>query len=54
MFNVVIGTTWQTAFVALPIYVVIQHWRGAGICAAIIVVTSAVLKRTWYDRLENA
>ena len=25
-FNVVVGVIWQTAFVALPIYVVIQDW----------------------------
>jgi hypothetical protein len=53
VFNVVVGTTWQTAFVALPIYVVIQHWREAGICLAIIAVTSMILKLTWYDRLEH-
>jgi Na+/proline symporter len=54
MFNVLIGIVWQTAFVALPIYVVIQMWREAGYCLAIIVVTSMILKRTWYDRLEVA
>lgn len=53
-FNVVIGTIWQTAFVALPIYVVIKHWGAAGICLAIIVFTSLILKRSWYDRLEPA
>jgi Na+/proline symporter len=53
-FNVIVGIVWQTAFVALPIYVVIHMWREAGICLAIIAVTSAILKRTWYDRLEPA
>ena len=53
-FNVVVGVIWQTAFVALPIYVVIKDWRPAGVCVAIIVVTSTILKRTWYDRLETA
>jgi Na+/proline symporter len=52
-FNVVIGTIWQTAFVALPIYVVIREWKSSAICIAIILVMSAVLKRTWYDRLET-
>ena len=52
-FNVLIGIVWQTAFVALPIYVVIHHWNEAAICLAIIAVTSAILKRTWYDRLES-
>ncbi|MEX2309517.1 MAG: sodium:solute symporter family protein [Pirellulales bacterium] len=52
-FNVVVGIVWQTAFVTLPIYVVIREWRAAAICAAIIIVASTVLKHTWYDRLEN-
>jgi Na+/proline symporter len=50
--NVVVGTVWQTSFVALPIYVVIHHWNEAAICLAIIAASSAILKRTWYDRLE--
>jgi Na+/proline symporter len=54
VFNVVVGIVWQTSFVALPIYVVIQRWLEVGICMAIIAVTSAFLKRTWYDRLEFA
>jgi Na+/proline symporter len=52
--NVVIGVVWQTSFVALPIYVVIKHWPESSICLAIITVTSLILKRTWYDRLEPA
>jgi solute:Na+ symporter, SSS family len=50
--NVLIGIVWQTAFVTLPIYVVIHHWNEAAICLAVILATSAILKRTWYDRLE--
>lgn len=50
--NVVVGIAWQTAFVALPIYVVIREWRSAAICLVIIAATSAILKRTWYDRLR--
>ncbi len=53
MFNVLIGVVWQTAFVALPIYIVIKDWRCAGVSTAIIVVTSAILKFSWYDRLET-
>ncbi len=51
MFNVVVGTIWQTALVLLPIYVVLLNWRAAGIVAAVIVVTSWVLKKSWYDVL---
>ena len=51
-FNVLVGIIWQTAFVALPIYVVIQNWQPAWIALAVIVVTSTILKYNWYDRLE--
>jgi solute:Na+ symporter, SSS family len=54
VFNVIIGIVWQTAFVALPIYTVIRDWRACVACLAIIAITSAILKHTWYDRLENA
>jgi len=52
MFNIVVGITWQVSLVALPIYIVIQKFRSAAITGAIIVVTSIVLKFTWYNHLE--
>jgi hypothetical protein len=51
MFNVVVGTIWQTSLVLLPMYVVLMKWRAAGIVAGVVVVTSAVLKKSWYDTL---
>lgn len=51
MFNVVVGTIWQTALVLLPIYVVLMNWQGVGIAGGIVVVTSVVLKKSWYDLL---
>lgn len=53
-FNVVVGIIWQTSFVALPIYAVIKHWQEVGICTLTIAITTAILKRTWYDRLDTA
>ena len=52
MFNVVVGIIWQVSLVALPIYVVIQKFSNAAVTAAIIAVTSIVLKFTWYDYLK--
>jgi solute:Na+ symporter, SSS family len=54
VFNVIVGVIWQTSFVALPIYLVIRQWHEVMICLAIIAVTSTILKRTWYDRLQVA
>jgi SSS family solute:Na+ symporter len=53
MFNIVIGVIWQTALVLLPIYVVLMNWKIAGIVLGIVVLTSAILKRNWYDRLTE-
>lgn len=53
IFNVVVGIVWQTAFVVLPIYIVVRDWRGASVAASIVVVTSLVLKKSWFDRLDT-
>jgi SSS family solute:Na+ symporter len=53
MFNVVVGTTWQTALVLLPMYVVLLNWRAAAVVVGIIVLTSGILKKTWYDALDK-
>lgn len=52
-FNVVVGTIWQTALVLLPMYVVLLNWPAAAVVVGVIVVTSAVLKKSWYDRLDR-
>ncbi len=53
VFNVVVGTIWQTALVLLPMYVVLLNWPAAAVVVGVIVVTSAVLKKSWYDRLDK-
>ena len=53
MFNIVIGIIWQISLVALPIYVVTWKLQTAGITFAIILVTSLILKFTWYDHLTE-
>ena len=54
LFNVVLGTIVQTTLVALPIYVVLRRFDGIAACLALLAVGGAVLKKTWYDRLEDA
>ena len=51
MLNIVVGLVWQTSLVTLPIYLVIQHWYEMWLSLAVCVVTSAILKFTWYDHL---
>jgi len=51
MFNVLIGTIWQTALVLLPMYVVLLNWSRAAVVVGVIVATSWILKKNWYDLL---
>jgi Na+/proline symporter len=52
-FNVVIGTIWQTALVALPIYIVLMKIVPTLICVGIIIITSLILKKNWLDKLKD-
>jgi solute:Na+ symporter, SSS family len=51
MFNIAVGLVWQTSLVTSPIYLVIQHWTQMWISLGVCVVTSLILKFTWYDKL---
>jgi Na+/proline symporter len=53
VFNVVVGVTWQTALTAAGIYLVLQDYNRLGMTVAVIAVTSATLKFTWYDKLRD-
>jgi hypothetical protein len=53
MFNIVIGIVWQVSLVALPLYVVIKEFDRAAITLAITLVTSVILKFTWYNHLNE-
>ncbi len=53
MFNIAVGIVWQVSLVALPLYIVIQEFYRVAIALAVILVTSAILKFTWYDHLNE-
>jgi Na+/proline symporter len=53
MFNIVIGIIWQVVLVALPLYIVIKEFDRAAIALGVILVTSLILKFTWYDHLNE-
>jgi Na+/proline symporter len=54
MFNVVIGIAWQVCLVALPIYIVIHETTSMLITLSILVVTSIILKISWWNKLDEA
>ncbi len=40
--------------VTIPLYMILRDWKGFWISAAVLLVTTVVLKKTWFDRLEKA
>ncbi len=53
MFNVAIGTIWQTALVIFPIYLVLMQTVPMLVALGIALVCTYILKRTWFDRLPK-
>ncbi len=53
MCNVAVGVVWQTALVAAPVYLVFKQFTFAGIGLMVVIATSVVLKKNWYDKLEK-
>jgi hypothetical protein len=52
MFNIVVGIAWQISLVALPLYIVLQEYDRVAMTLAVTLITSAILKFTWYDHLS--
>ncbi|MEM8906718.1 MAG: sodium:solute symporter family protein [Bacteroidota bacterium] len=50
-FNVLVGIVWQMTLVVMPIYLLIKSYQDLGICLALFVITTWLLKRYWYDPL---
>jgi Na+/proline symporter len=53
MFNIVLGIIGQTAMVAMPIFLVIKMQWHLLITLLIITAIIFIMKKTWWDRLEN-
>ena len=51
MFNIIIGTIWQTCFIVLAMFLVTRHFQNAAITLVVLVITCFILKKTWYDTL---
>jgi putative copper export protein len=47
----VVGIAWQISLVALPLYIVLQEYDRVAMTLAVTLITSAILKFTWYDHL---
>lgn len=52
-FNVLIGIIWQMTLVIMPIYLLIRETGALLLSLGIFAVTSYLLKKFWYDKLED-
>ncbi|WP_420320174.1 sodium:solute symporter family protein [Flagellimonas sp.] len=52
-FNVVVGIIWQMAQVVIPIYFMLRQNTEMVIWSAILILTSYLLKKYWWDNLKN-
>ena len=52
-FNVVVGIIWQMCLVIIPMYIIIRKMDGLFASLAVLAITSWLLKKYWYDRLED-
>ena len=53
-FNVGVGIAAQMTLVTIPLYMILRDWKGFWISILVLAVATAVLKKTWFDRLEDA
>ena len=53
MFNILVGIIWQIALMAAPLAFVIKDWETFAALVAVIILTSWLLKKYWYEKLEN-
>ncbi|MCM8570859.1 Na+:solute symporter [Gramella jeungdoensis] len=53
MFNCAIGIIWQSSMILIPIYLLVRDYERMGISITIFLVTSVILKFTWFDRIRN-
>lgn len=53
MFNILIGIVWQITLMAAPLAFVIKIWDLMIILIILALITSYILKKSWYEKLER-
>ncbi len=53
MFNSLVGIIWQMSLTVMPIFLVIREYTNFGMGVFVFVITSAILKVNWYNKLET-
>ncbi|MFB9863575.1 sodium:solute symporter family protein [Rufibacter immobilis] len=52
--NIVVGIVWQMSQVLIPIYFMIRENYYAAAWTVVLVITSVILKKNWWDKLKEA
>ena len=53
LINVIVGIAWQMALVVMPIYLLIGEKDDLAISVVVFVITTWLLKKFWYDKLDD-
>ncbi|MCK5702803.1 MAG: sodium:solute symporter, partial [Cyclobacteriaceae bacterium] len=53
MFNCLVAVIWQMMLILIPVYLVIREYMSMTISIGILLITMAILKVNWYDKLEE-
>lgn len=53
MTNVAVGIIWQTSLTVFPIYIILKEGLPFMTTVVILLITSLILKKNWYDRLGD-
>lgn len=53
MFNCLVAIIWQMVLILIPIYLVIREYGSMTVSIIVLLVTMAILKVNWYDKLED-
>ncbi|MBP0902960.1 sodium:solute symporter family protein [Mariniflexile gromovii] len=53
MLNCIIGIIWQSSMILLPIYFMIRDYPKTWVAFAVFILTSAILKFTWLDKVKK-
>jgi Na+/proline symporter len=53
MFNVIVGIIWQTSLIVIPVYIVLREGLPFVEAVVILVITTLILKKTWWNKLTE-
>jgi hypothetical protein len=53
MLNILVGMAWQMAQVVIPMYLMVKDHTRLAIWAVVLFATTWLLKKHWWDRLDE-